>query len=158
MSRASRLDAIRAILLEQQAATQSEILQSLAIAGYNISQPTLSSDLKRLHAAKVSTRTGTKYMLPSQPEYQRTIEPAALPISLQVAGIEGHAFATSLLVLTTRNGYAGALAAEIDSRRLAEVAGTVAGSDTLFIALREGTDHEAFMEKIKAIFPTLSSH
>ena len=157
MSKTNRLEAIRAILLEQQSATQAEILEALTVAGYNITQPTLSTDLKALHAAKVRTRNGTKYILPTQKEYQHTIEPTALPVSLQVAGISHHAFASSILVLTTKVGYAGAIAAEIDSRELQGVAGTIAGSDTVFISLTEDADKEAFLEKIKKIFPTLAS-
>ncbi len=98
---------------------QSELQTALSDKGIAVSQPTLSRHLMRLHIAK---RNG-RYAPPpedSGPEVRSIL--AAPP---------------NLVVLRTHPGYANALAAVLDRRPLDGQAGTIAGDDTVFVALLE---------------------
>ncbi len=99
---------------------QSELQTALINKGIVVSQPTLSRHLMRL---KIAKRNG-RYAPPpedSGPEVRAIL--AAPP---------------NLIVLRTHPGYANALAAVLDVRPLEGQAGTIAGDDTVFVAVLEG--------------------
>jgi transcriptional regulator of arginine metabolism len=110
-------------LLEANEITDQAVLQRLLEAeGHTPSQSTLSRHLKRLSIQKVGGR------------YQR-VEPTAVKPSQSVRVLEAP---PSLLVLKTSPGYAQVVAVMVDrSPDIPGLAGTVAGDDTVFIAVRD---------------------
>lgn len=155
--RAERLDALRAILSIRKAATQKDLLAELNVAGFKLSQPMLVNDLQTLHAGKVKTREGYQYVLPQHTSYTRPLPTPLLSDYLKIAGIERIAFANHLLVLHTRDGYATGMAADIDAHNLSEIAGTIAGYNTIFIAPTEGVDKAQLIEALSLIIPAIRS-
>jgi transcriptional regulator of arginine metabolism len=115
---ADRLDADLRQLLEREAiGEQAELLDRLTALGHMLTQPTLSRQLKRLGYAK---RDGA-WQPPEQAE--------SLPVRrLAVAP-------PNLLVLKTDPGFANALAARLDAAPLPGQVGTLAGDDTVFLAV-----------------------
>ena len=125
--------------------SQGELCKMLENCGIEVTQATLSRDLKLLRATKVATDKGTyMYMIPDSNEvHNKMLEHGQTSSSaashVQVASIE---FSGNFAVIKTRNGYATGLAYDIDMSHSEEILGTIAGADTVFAILREGVSHE----------------
>lgn len=114
-------------------ADQFELQEALARAGKVVSQPTLSRHLTRLGISK----RGGRYAPPGDGS------PSALAVI---------AAPPNLIVLRTRPGFANAVAAVLDHQPLPGQAGTIAGDDTVFVALREGHTLDALIESARLRF------
>ncbi|MBQ9641104.1 MAG: arginine repressor [Bacteroidaceae bacterium] len=146
-----RLERIRAIILTQEVGSQQELAQLLAKEGYKLTQPMLSRDLKQLKVVKGVSQSGKSiYMLPDNPYYRRVREHREL-VNATRTEVQSVHFSTQLAVVKCRPGYASALASDIDAAGFPEVIGTVAGDDTVFLALQEGADREALESKLKTV-------
>ena len=129
-----RQRAIRDLVDQRPIRTQLELAAALRDRGFRTTQATISRDVAELGLIKLSREGTTAYALP-----RRLIEAetsgedrlrkllADLPLEIHEAG--------SLLVLRTLPGSAHAIAAALDRARWPEVAGSIAGDDTLFVAL-----------------------
>ena len=112
------LDAdLKTLLANELIADQSELLAALAARGHVLTQSTLSRKLKVLGYHKQDGR----YTQPSVPGIK------LLSVTL---------VAPNLLVLRTAPGFAGALAVRLDANPLPGQAGTIAGDDTVFVAVQ----------------------
>lgn len=149
--REERLDCLRLILSSGEAGSQEEIRAQLVRHGYKMSQGTLSRDLHQLKAAKISVKGEQRYVLPGSSEYRRRFQPEVVPTFLHNTGFKSLLFAGTIAVVHTRPGYAALLSTEIDNRNLRTVAGTVAGDDTIFVALNEGVSKQAFTEELAGV-------
>ncbi|MBA2476008.1 MAG: arginine repressor [Actinobacteria bacterium] len=135
MNKFERQGAILRLVQDRPLSTQAEVAQALRQAGYEAVQTTVSRDIAQLGLVKVRGAEGRLvYALPGAADLSRQSElTAALrrsTVSLAPTG--------SLVVLKTPPGTANALARAIDEAMLPDVAGTVAGDDTIFVAAREG--------------------
>jgi transcriptional regulator of arginine metabolism len=107
----------------------------LAEHGLTVTQATVSRDLDQLGAIKVKRGGGSCYALPDQ---LGGGDWAADRLSrLVVEWVQSADLAGNLVVLKTPPGSAHLVAFAIDQARLPDVAGTVAGSDTIFVAVRD---------------------
>lgn len=123
-----RREAVARIIRTRRIGTQEELLAALAEAGEHATQATLSRDLARLGAHRVSRPEGAFYEL----------GPEADPLALlrgQIASIAANA---SLVVVRTVPGSANAIARAIDLAQVPEILGTIAGDDTIFVAPAAG--------------------
>lgn len=154
--REKRMDALRVILSNNASATQREILQELAVAGFHISQPTLTGDLQRLRAGKIKTRKGYQYVLPRESQYSRPVDETILPEYMQRVNCKSVCFSGQTMILKTRPGYAQGLAADIDAAELPTVAGTIAGYDTVFVAAADGTTRGNLVADLTSVIPALA--
>lgn len=116
------------VLRRNQVRSQGELLNLLAAEGLEVTQATLSRDLRSIGVVKGPEG----YTAPESTELDRGARKRLG--NLLKSHLAGMQAADSLLVLRTTPGYAGILAAEIDSLGLASVLGTVAGRDTVFVA------------------------
>ena len=118
-------------ILEAETVTdQDDLRRRLARAGHRVTQPSVSRDLYALGVVKV----GGRYRAPAAlPEVSPVVAGATLRV--RVAG-------PHLLVLKTLPGRASVVALEIDNARWPEVVGTVAGDDTVFVALGGREDQQ----------------
>ncbi len=108
--------------------SQEDLKTSLLLAGVDVTQATLSRDLKELGVVKIVTDNGLyKYTLSGPADRIRIL-------SCEVSG--------NTLVLKTSNGLAPAVAYEVDSLDIPQILGTVAGENTLFIVMAEDADRE----------------
>ena len=112
------LDAdLKTLLANELIADQSELLAALAARGHVLTQSTLSRKLKGLGYHKQDGR----YTQPSVPGFRLVSVTLVAP---------------NLLVLRTAPGFAGALAVRLDANPLPGQAGTIAGDDTVFVAVQ----------------------
>jgi transcriptional regulator of arginine metabolism len=73
-----------------------------------------------------------------------------------IAGILSVEFSSFMAVIRTKPGYAGMVASMIDDTIGHTIMGTVAGDDTVFIALRDGTSKETILDNLEKIAPGIS--
>ena len=155
-SRQSRLDIIKQIIQTQEIGNQDELAKALAKTGHKLTQSSLSRDLKLLKVIKGFTPAGKNiYMLPDNPKYQRVREHRDTGTAIQ-NGFMSVRFSGQLAVIKCRPGYASGLASDIDSANFPEVIGTIAGDDTIFLALEENYDAEMLVNDLRTIVPVYS--
>lgn len=155
--RYDRLDTLRIILNNREAGSQESILRELSRHGYDVTQATLSRDLRKLRASKVPGPKGYRYVLPDHPGYRRTTSPGAVADYLRNTGFEGIDFSGNLVVLHTRPGYAAGLASDIDAHRMPCIVGTIAGDDTILIVSAEGVDRQVVIDSLAEVVPAIKS-
>ncbi len=120
--------------------SQEELAEMLRKKGYDVTQATLSRDLKMLKTTKVPTDRGSyMYVMPGQNSFKEKLV-AKAPKAGQGVGagqITSLTFSGNMTVIKTISGYAQAIATIIDSMNRKEVLGTVAGTDTVFVVMEE---------------------
>ena len=129
------------------AASQEELVQRLAEAGHSTTQATVSRDLDAIGAVKGRKDGRTGYLLPDQLG-ELDARSAELDRILGEWLLSAEA-TDALVVLKARPGSAHVVGAALDAAVLPEVAGTIAGDDTLFIAVRSGCDPQALAARLK---------
>ena len=111
----SRLDAIKMIISSKEIGSQEELLQELLKEGFQLTQATLSRDLKQLKVAKAASMNGNYvYVLPNNTMYRRVTDPNSVAGMLMSDGVRGVDFSGNLAVVRTRPGYASSVAYDID--------------------------------------------
>ena len=148
-ARARRRHALAELLRGGTLASQEEATERLRALGFAVTQATVSRDLDQLGAVKVKRGGVLSYALPDQiggaDWSTRRLERI---LGEWVASIEA---AGALLVLKTPPGSAHLVASAIDQARMPEIAGTVSGDDTLFVALRDGVDTGAMRDRFERL-------
>ena len=135
MSKVERQAKILQLVGSRRLTTQAELADALRAEGIETVQATVSRDIAQLGLVKVRNGNGKLvYALPGAADLRR-IEDLATALRRWATGMTP---AGQLLVITTRNGLAAPLADAIDEAGLADVAGTVAGENTIFVAARDG--------------------
>ncbi|MDR3194434.1 MAG: ArgR family transcriptional regulator [Tannerella sp.] len=126
-----RLQAIRHILRTETIRSQHDLLRALEGSGYDVTQATLSRDMKQLKIIKKhDTHNLYVYALPEASQ-SATDPPAGVePLKVEFSG--------NLAVIKTRPGYAMGIASDIDRSASREIVGTIAGDDTILVIPREG--------------------
>ena len=150
-NRMQRLEVLRVILSTNEMGSHEAILEELARNGWTITQATLSRDLSKLHAAKVLSTNGYRYILPDNPNYRRTLNPEAVTHYMRGSDFLSIRFSGNLAVLHTRPGYAGGLALDIDAQKLPAVLGTIAGDNTILVIVRSNEEVEAVIRRFRAL-------
>lgn len=153
--KSNRLDAIKMIISSKEIGSQDELLQELAQEGFELTQATLSRDLKQLKVAKAASMNGKYvYVLPNDIMYKRAGEQSAGEMLLN-NGFVSLQFSGNLAVIKTRPGYASSMAYDIDNRESGDILGTIAGDDTILLVLRENVPHGSVRHFLSLIFPNI---
>lgn len=149
----NRLKTISEILRTHVVASQEELLNLLKEQHCEVTQATLSRDLKQLKVAKTPlSNGGYKYVLPTYNKPLPSVSDTFLENPLAKGAILSLEFSGQLGVIKTKPGYANAIAWDIDNRSSDYILGTIAGDDTILIIPREGISREDVTEIIKEIF------
>lgn len=153
--KANRLDAIKMIISSKEVGSQDELLQALGEAGFELTQATLSRDLKQLKVAKAANTNGRYvYVLPNDIMYKRNNGQSPSEM-LMYSGFVSLQFSANIAVIRTRPGYASSMAYDIDNREYEGILGTIAGDDTIMLVLRERTSHEEVRRFLSSIIPNI---
>ena len=148
--KSKRLSIIRKIIRSEYISSQEELIKRLEECGVQITQSTLSRDLKYMHVAKVPHKEkGYIYVLPNNSRDDLVISPN---ITDNITDI---AFSGNMCVISTKPGYASAISVPIDNRGISEILGTIAGDNTILLILRDGFDMDMLMEQLYMLFPSL---
>jgi transcriptional regulator of arginine metabolism len=140
-----RHDKIIELIDRYEVETQEELADYLRNEGYQVTQATVSRDIRELKLSKIPNGKGRqKYVTFTQEEphlgdkYIRVLKEGYVSI----------APAQNLLVMKTVSGMAMAVAAAVDALKLERIVGCIAGDNTLMIAMRSEQDAEIVMEQI----------
>ncbi len=144
----NRQEKIVELVQQYEIETQEELVDRLQSEGYNVTQATVSRDIRALKLSKFPGTNGRqKYVLYHRHDaeldtkYSRVLKDGCM--SMEVA--------SSLLVMKTVSGMAMAVAAAIDAQKFPEVVGCIAGDDTIMIAIRDAEDADNLRQRINQI-------
>ena len=135
-SKTKRPQAILELVARERLASQGEIRERLAYLGIDATQSTISRDLEELGLARVHDADGTRYV---SPDGSGSYGPMALLRHLLDEFALSFVRTDTGIVVRTSPGAAAALAEGIDRATLPQVAGTIAGDNTILVLGREGT-------------------
>ena len=127
--------------------TQEELAERLHEAGFNVTQATVSRDIRELKLTKAPADSGKQRYMVLQNQgnfsdkYIRILQDGFLSMDM----------AQNILVIRTVSGMAMAVAAALDAIRFQEIVGCIAGDDTIMCAVRSVDDTVAVMERLKKI-------
>ncbi|MDB5691022.1 MAG: argR [Alphaproteobacteria bacterium] len=146
-ARSRRQRVIADLLRAEPIGSQEEVTERLSVQGFAVTQATVSRDLDQLGAVKVKRGGSLRYMLPDA--IGDTDWAAARLGRIFAEWVQSVESAGPLLVLRTPPGSAHIVGLALDQAKLPEVAGTICGDDTLFLALRDGVDARATAAKLR---------
>ncbi|MCH5274683.1 MAG: arginine repressor [Lachnospiraceae bacterium] len=128
--------------------TQEELAEYLKQAGYQVTQATVSRDIREMRLSKLPAGGGRqKYVFVKQEEAQ----PGDKYIRVLREGFISMDMAQNILVIKTVSGMAMAVAAAIDTMKLKEIVGSIAGDDTIMMAVRTVEETRILMDKIRGM-------
>ncbi len=140
----NRHDKIIEIINNHVVETQEQLACLLKDAGYDVTQATVSRDIRQMKLTKQVIEDGRqKYVY-------TTADPEVMHdkyVNVLKAGYVSMDLAQNILVIRTVSGMAMALAAAIDALEIQQVVGCIAGDDTIFVAIKSVEDGQAVMEE-----------
>jgi transcriptional regulator of arginine metabolism len=143
-----RREAIRRVIRAHRVATQEDLRERLSGEGFEVTQATLSRDLARIGARRVTLpEGGSTYELeglgpaPSQDHPLAVLRPMVVDMD----------FNDSMVVVHTIPGAASPVALALDRARLEEVLGTIAGDDTVFVAPRRAMSSGKVCRQLRSL-------
>ena len=145
----NRHNTILEIIARQEIDTQEELARQLKEAGYDVTQATVSRDIRELNLYKVSADGGKQNYAILQQEDSRHLEDKYIRVLKD--GFSSMDMAQNILVVKTVSGMAMAVAAAIDAMHFQEIVGSIAGDDTIMMAVRTVEDTEKLMGRIREL-------
>ncbi len=142
----SRHEKIIELIGKYEIETQEELADRLRGEGYQVTQATVSRDIRELKLSKITGKSGRqKYALYEQVDNQLGDK----YIRVLKDGYVSMDMAQNILVMKTVSGMAMAVAASVDAMKMPEIVGSIAGDDTIMMAIRTVEDTALVMDKIK---------
>ena len=149
--RNNRLTAVKEIIKNNRIDSQDTLLELLAKEGYNVTQATLSRDLKMLKEGKISDGwSGYYYALPDKDLISESEKSYIQDVRRGILSIE---FSGNFGVVKTRPGHANSVCFALDVLGLPEILGTLAGDDTIFLVTNEDFTQEEVIAGIGSVIP-----
>lgn len=142
-----RHQAIAALIEKYRIRTQEELAERLKEAGFEVTQATVSRDIRQMNLKKISEAGGKSYYamakdeVPLRGAYGNVLKESL--VSVEVA--------MNLLVLKTHPGMAMAVAAAVDALAFEEILGTIAGDDTVMVAVRTAEEAKTVQKRFREI-------
>lgn len=153
-NRVQRQVEIRKIIKNGNVHSQEELLVKLKAKGFDLTQATLSRDLKVLQVAKVPhPAKGYVYSMPDSGQIVASAQKNK--INYLADGFKDLNFSGNLAVMRTMPGYASSIAAVVDGANPWEIIGTIAGDDTILIVQRDGISKTDLIDTLISIMPNL---
>jgi transcriptional regulator of arginine metabolism len=147
--RIERQNAILRLINEHDIETQSELTDSLRALGYEVTQATVSRDIKDLRLVKKQSENGKSvYSKNSDNGFSDIDNRFNLIFSKCVVAIE---YAVNNIVIKTLPGMAQAAGAAVDAMDFPEVVGTIAGDDTVMMVVRSEESARRLVYKLRAM-------
>ena len=144
----SRHQKIKELREQYEIETQEELADKLREAGYAVTQATVSRDIRELKLSKVPMGDGKqKYTILIHSDHYLSDK----YIRVLKDGFVSMDMAQNILVVKTVSGMAMAVAAALDAMKLKEIVGSIAGDDTIMMAVRTVEDTQIVMEKIRNV-------
>ncbi len=144
-----RHDAILRLIEQYDISTQEELSEKLYKSGFNVTQATVSRDIKELKLLKVHSDTkGTKYGYPSYLKKQETGVNLTKLKNIVSQAVTSSDYANNIVIIKTLQGMAQGVAYAVENLHLTSILGSIAGDDTIMIVLRNEKQAEELSVKI----------
>ncbi len=142
----SRQSKILEIIESKDVETQDELASELRASGFQVTQATVSRDIKEMRLIKVLTKDG-RYKYASIREKEGAVNDRFLKIYRNsVVSVDN---AGNIIIIKTLVGSANAAAVSIDALNIKEIVGTIAGDDTIFLVVREESQVDRIIKLFK---------
>lgn len=146
--KSKRQNAILDIIENYTVETQEELIERLRAEGFEVTQATISRDIRELKLAKVMCESGSyKYIIPQT----TTDDGHHIYNKALTASIKSVDHAMNIVVVHTYPGMANAVAAGIDVIRTEEILGSVAGDDTIIVVTRDADSATIVKKRLQKI-------
>lgn len=140
---------ILAIIKEQAISTQEELGEALRKEGVEVTQATLSRDIKELGLTKLPTPDGRyRYSQPHERTIGDVLHRAERMFEDSVVGVD---YTENMIVIHTLSGAANGVADALDDLEWQEVVGILAGDDTILIIVRKKEQTENVVERLRKL-------
>lgn len=158
-NREERFELIKKIISSEVISNQDDLQLRLHSMGLEVTQATLSRDLKSLQVIKVSdAKAGYSYRLPTNIVGLPTEnESNSSRRNFLADGVLGISFSGNLGVIKTLPGFAPSTALAIDESGCTEIIGTIAGDDTILVVIRDGVGRNDVTRALVEIMPKLEN-
>lgn len=144
-----RHDAILKIIDKYDISTQEELSEKLYESGFNVTQATVSRDIKELKLLKVhSDSKGTKYGYPSYAKKQESQVNLGKLKNIVSQAVTASDYANNIVIIKTIQGMAQGVAYAVENLHLTSILGSIAGDDTIMIVLRNDKQAQELSLKI----------
>lgn len=150
MSKNERQRLIQTVIQQRDVSTQRELVNALSALGCDVTQATVSRDIRELDLQKVRTHLGRpKYVLSSR---ERPKDPEQAAQNVMRDFVRSTAIAEQLVVVRCEIGTASTIARQIDNLNHTDVLGTLAGDDTFVVITRDSRralDMRDYLDKLR---------
>ena len=143
-----RHNKILELISQNNIATQEELLEFLKNSGFDVTQATVSRDIKELRLAKTMAAYGKYHYVAAPQDQNNDIGSKYAVFSQSVKSVD---YAENMVVIKCYNGMANAACAVLDAMNHDGVVGTLAGDDTIFVLMRNEQYAIKLMDTIKEI-------
>ena len=149
-NKTNRQISIKEIIASNKISKQEGLLNILHEKGFDITQATLSRDLKELNAGtKYDLEFGHIYYFPEDIEITENSQPSELN---NITSLE---ISKNIAVLKTKSGFANSVAVYVESKNIKSIIGTVAGNDTILIIIDEKIKKKEFIDSLNKEFTNI---
>ena len=147
--RSERQNAIIQLIKEEPIETQTDLTLRLREMGFEVTQATVSRDVKELRLIKTMGENGQyRYAQSAVPDNQDVTGRLNLIFSRSVVDIDS---AQNIVVVKTLPGMGQAAAAALDATSITDIVGTIAGDDTVFAAVRNNEEARILVQKLRDV-------
>ncbi len=147
-AKSDRQQAIREVVRAQAVTSQEDLRRQLILRGWEVTQSTLSRDLRELRLARIPDGSGrVRYSFPDQSTHDQAIARLERMLPELLVGAEG---VQVLVVARTVKSAAQPVAEALDQLEWPDVAGTIAGDDTVLIICRSTDGRERVLGRLRA--------
>ena len=153
MEKEARLLAIRKLIQSREIYSQEILLNHLEEMGFNVTQATLSRDLKMLKIGKTPNGKGNYIYHFSDDETTPGNEKSLIEDFMR--GFLSIDFSGNFGVISTLPGHADSVAFAVDNLNINEILGTIAGDDTILVIPRNGSTKENIVVSLGKLIPVL---
>ena len=144
--KSERHEKIKELIKDNNIETQEELAEALKRAGFDVTQATVSRDIKELKLFKTSTDGKLRrYVIPDQHESISNDK----YVNVLKEGFVSMECACNILVIKTVPGMAMAVCAAVDALEISEIIGTIAGDDTIMAATAGEAQAKSLLNKIR---------
>ncbi len=144
--KARRHFAIREILARELISTQDELCEALRKHGYDVTQATVSRDIKELRLTKIPDKNGYHYALPDVTNPKSSLERMRRVFKDSVINVN---YSQNIIVIKTLPGTAQTVGFVIDAMDNPAILGNVAGDDTIFVLIKPVEQVEAVIAEFR---------
>lgn len=139
-----RLRIIKEIISKNKISRQEDLLLLLVNRGFDLTQATLSRDLRELQVGKIhDVHLGSIYFIP----HDESEEPLRGALSVTLSN--------HIAVIKTEAGFANSVAVRIDKVKISEIVGTLAGNDTILVIFKDDLPKNSLLEVLTKYFPDI---